>query len=191
MERFKRFHFAGQKNREEIIMVVHRHWFNILEQMVLVFGMVVGLFTAAFYLPLLFPVLTTPPYGRLFLFLENLFAMLIWMIFFLIWVDYYLDVWIITNLRIINVEQKGLFHRATSEMGLGRIQDVTTEVKGVIPTFLNYGDVFIQTAAETERFMFRQVPDPYHIKDQVVLLQKKHLHQKAEEFRKVLDGENL
>jgi uncharacterized membrane protein YdbT with pleckstrin-like domain len=191
MERYKKFHFDGQKNGEEILMIVHRHWFNILEQMFLVFIMVVALFSSVIFFPFLFPTLETPALHSLFIFLENVFAMIIWIVFFLIWIDYYFDVWIITNLRIVNIEQKGLFNRAVSEMDFSRIQDVTTEVIGVIPTFFNYGDVFIQTAAATERFLFRQVPDPYGIKDQLMLLQKKRTQQKTEEFRKIMDGEGL
>jgi len=191
MKDFKKFHFAGQKSGEEIIMVVHRHWFNILEQMLLVFFMLFFMFSGAIYLPILFTALQSSPLNYFFFFLENVFAMFIWIFFFLIWIDYYFDVWIITNLRIVNIEQKGLFNRSVSEMDLGRIQDVTAEVIGIIPTFFNYGDVFIQTAAETERFLFRQVPDPYRIKDVIMQLQKQRVHQKTAEFRKMMEGENL
>lgn len=191
MESYKKFHFAGQKNGEEIVLVVHRHWFNILEQMFLVFLMIVALFASVIYFPLLFSTLKNSVWHSFFAFLENIFAMVTWIIFFLIWIDYYFDVWIITDLRIVNIEQKGLFNRSVSELELSRIQDITTEVVGIIPTFLNYGDVFVQTAAETERFLFRQVPDPYRIKDQIMVLQKKRNTQKTEEFRKIIDGENL
>jgi len=191
MEKYKKFHFAGQKNGENIILVIHRHWFNILEQMFFVFLMLAALFSGAIYLPLIFPLLAVSPANSFFAFFENFFAMAIWIFFFLIWIDYYLDVWIITDLRIVNIEQKGLFHRSVSELELSRIQDITTEVVGIIPTFLNYGDVFVQTAAETERFLFRQVPDPYTIKDQIMHLQKKRAQQKTEDFRKIMDGEGL
>jgi len=159
--------------------------------MFFVFGLLLLLIGGFLYFPLLFPVLNILPFNSLFIFLENIFAMSIWIIFFLLWVDYYLDVWIVTNLRIVNIEQKGLFSRTVSELELSRIQDVTTEVLGMIPTFLNYGDVFIQTAAEQERFLFRQVPDPYGIKDQIMKLQKQRSVAKTEEFRKIMDGENL
>jgi uncharacterized membrane protein YdbT with pleckstrin-like domain len=105
--------------------------------------------------------------------MRNLFGMFIWITFFLIWIDYYFDVWIITNKRVVNIEQKGLFNRQVSELELARIQDITTEVTGVIPTMLNYGEVFIQTAGENPRFIFHQVPDPYGIKDILMNQQKK------------------
>ena len=191
MKDYHKYHFQGQKNGEQILLVVRRHWFNILEQMLMVLGMLFMLLVSIVYLPLLFPTLLGPSLWNIFFFTENFFAMLIWITFFLIWIDYYFDVWIVTSLRIVNIEQKGLFNRLVSEMDFSRIQDITTEVIGVIPTFLNYGDVFIQTAAETERFMFRQVPDPYGIKDQLMQLQKERSKQKTEEFRKIMDGENL
>jgi len=84
---------------------------------------------------------------------------------FLIWIDYYFDVWIITTERVINVEQKGMFSRRVSELSYAKVQDITTEVLGFLPSMLNYGDVYVQTAGEQERFVFRTVSDPYHIKN--------------------------
>lgn len=171
---------------EQIIMVVRRHWFNILQNLLSVFIMA-GLLAASFlYFPALFSQLSARAYNGLFLFGETVFAMVIWIIFFLIWIDYYFDVWIVTSRRVINVEQKGLFSREVSELKLEKIQDISTEVMGVIPTFLNYGDVYIQTAAEQERFLFRRVPDPYRIKDIIMGLQKRHEHEATEEFKEII-----
>lgn len=173
---------------EQIIMVVRRHWFNILQNLLSVLIMAGFLVASFLYLPLLFPTLSKSAASGLFLFGETVFAMVIWIIFFLIWIDYYFDVWIVTNRRIINIEQKGLFSREVSELKLEKIQDISTEVLGVIPTFLNYGDVYIQTAAEQERFIFRRVPDPYRIKDIIMGLQKKHEHEATEEFKEIIQN---
>jgi len=179
MQNYAKFHFPGQKENEQIILMVRRHWFNILEQFFIVFLMLLLLMGSWFVLPIFFPSLINSSSNILFDFLRNLFEMFIWITFFLIWVDYYFDVWIVTDRRVVNIEQKGLFNRQISELELARIQDVTTEVTGVIPTMLNYGNVFIQTAAEKERFIFRQVPDPYGIKDTLMNLQKKRSREEA------------
>lgn len=173
---------------EQIIMIVRRHWFNILQNLLSVFIMAAFLAGSFLYFPAIFPSLSQNTYNGLFLFGETVFAMVIWIIFFLIWVDYYFDVWIVTTRRIINVEQKGLFSREVSELKLEKIQDISTEVLGVIPTFLNYGDVYIQTAAEQERFLFRRVPDPYRIKDVIMGLQKRHEHEATEEFKEIIQN---
>jgi uncharacterized membrane protein YdbT with pleckstrin-like domain len=189
----------GQKDDELVIMIIRRHWFNILQQLFLVFLMIFFLFGSLIYLPTLFPILSTSSAQSLFIFLENSFALVIWIIFFLIWIDYYFDVWIITTHRVVNINQKGLFVRTVSELEFNKIQDVTTEVMGVIGTFLNFGDVFIQTAGEKERFVFRQVPNPYAIKDLIMNLEEKEeqvdaskkAHDEARALKDVLQNRPL
>lgn len=78
--------------------------------------------------------------------------------------DYWLDVWIVTNERIINTEQQGLFNRVVSEVYLYQIQDITSEQRGFLSTFLTFGHVFIQTAAERERFQFKDIDNPDDVK---------------------------
>ena len=103
--------------------------------------------------------------------------MFVWVYFFIGWVDYYLDAWIVTNDRIINIEQNGLFNRVISEQRLYRVQDVTAEVGGIIKTFFNFGTVFIQTAGEVGRFNFEEIPEPYLVKKIILELHEKALHQ--------------
>jgi uncharacterized membrane protein YdbT with pleckstrin-like domain len=112
--------------------------------------------------------------------------MLTWIMLFLIWVDYYFDVWIVTDNRIVNIDQKGLFSREVSELELDKIQDITTDVKGVIPTFLNFGDLQVQTAAEEERFLFHNIPDPYDVKNIIMNLHKNSEKKIENEFGNML-----
>ena len=77
--------------------------------------------------------------------------------------DFYFDIWIITNERVIDVEQHGLFRRETSEFGIDKIQDITVEVPNMVATFLKYGNLRIQTAGERS-FAIKDVPNIYEIK---------------------------
>lgn len=165
---FSRYHFKGQRDSEVILSVIHRHWFDIATHFILVL-LFAGLIGAGFFaLPSMGAQSGIFASQTLVLFLQNTFLLLLWMYSFLIWIDYYFDVWIITNERVINIEQKGLFVRSVSELKFSRIQDVTSEVRGMIPTILNFGDVKVQTASEEDFFLFRQVPDPYHVKDVIM-----------------------
>ena len=87
------------------------------------------------------------------------FSLYLIMFTFSNFIDYYLDVWMITSRRVISMEQKGLFSRLLSEKDLGRMQDITAEVNGFWATVFRYGDVHIQTAGEEQRFIFKQVPN--------------------------------
>jgi hypothetical protein len=189
MQRFNQYHFKGQKEGEQILLVVHRHWFDILSQFFIILMMLLLLFgTLTFASPILATFNGNVSTG-LFLFVENIFLIFIWLFFFIIWIDYYFDVWIVTNERIVNIEQKGLFSRGISELELENIQDITVEVLGIIPTFLNYGNLYVQTAAEKERFIFKHVPDPYAIKDLIMNLQKTYEKKEAHDLGAVIRKE--
>jgi hypothetical protein len=187
MNRFNRFHFDGQKPQEKIFLVLHRHWFNILSQLFVIFFMLLLLFGSYVFSFYFYSALNMADFESLIAFLRNLFFLLLWMIFFLIWIDYYFDVWIVTDQRIVNIEQKGLFARTISELELEKIQDITSDVKEVIPTFFNFGDLYVQTAAEQERFLFRNIPDPYSVKDLIMKLQNKAEQKEENEFRELIN----
>jgi len=186
MRDYSKFHFEGQKSDEQILLVLHRHWFDILSQFFLIFGMVFLLIGSFIYLPLVFPDILNNNSRNLFLFLEDFFLILTWILAFLIWIDYYFDIWIVTSQRIVNIEQKALFSRLTSELELEKVQDISTDVRGIIPTFLNFGDLLVQTAAEKEKFLFHNIPNPYLVKDLIMNLQKKQEKREEHVFSELI-----
>lgn len=71
-------------------------------------------------------------------------------------------------MRILDVEQKGLFNREISECYISKIQDITVQTKGVMATFLKYGDLHIQTAAEKREFVFKEISEPEKVKNVIL-----------------------
>ena len=88
-----------------------------------------------------------------------------------VWTDYYLDVWMVTDKRVIDIEQKGFFHRQTSVFRIERIQDVTVETHGIVATLLNFGDIHVQTAGEGQEFIMRGIANPKYVR-RVILRQQ-------------------
>lgn len=78
-------------------------------------------------------------------------------------IDFYFDVQIVTDRRIIDVNQNRLFDRQLSELNLEDVEDVSIQISGALPTLFNYGDVVIQTAGERMNFHFQKVPRPREI----------------------------
>jgi hypothetical protein len=165
--------FKEQHAGEQVIRIIRRHWFNILIQFFVVIVATLAIFGSWMFILFLYPEILKNIGSQTISFIETTALLFVWFYAFLIWINYYFDVWIITNERIVNIEQKGLFLREASDLEFSKIQDVTTEVIGLIPTVLNYGDVYVQTAGEVERFKFRQVPDPYGIKSLIMERYKK------------------
>ncbi|HWQ59535.1 MAG TPA: PH domain-containing protein [Candidatus Fimivivens sp.] len=170
MSDYSRIRFPGIHDEERVLAVYHRHWFNIVEELFLSVILSVILLGGFFFLPSLYPEIVGSPNASLFFFLENSFFLFLWLTLFLIWIDVFFDIWIITNERIVNIEQKGLFVRRVSELRFRSIQDVTSQVVGFIPSVLDYGDVLVQTAGENPRFIFRNVPNPVGVKDLIMKL---------------------
>lgn len=101
----------------------------------------------------------------LFLFIYCIWFLFLWVSFFMNWTKYYLDVWYVTEKRIIAVDQRRLFDRGISNLRFDKIQDVTIDVRGIIPTFLNYGNVKVQTAGEDNYdFSMYTVKDPENVR---------------------------
>ncbi len=171
-----RHHFQGQHENEQVVRVIHRHWFNICIHLTLVFVFAFVIITSLSIFPALFPDVLNENTSKIFLFAENTLFLFLWLYGFLVWIDYYFDVWIVTNERIVNIEQRGLFNRHISELRFSRVQDVTSSVDGLIPTMLNFGDVYVQTASEEDHFTFRQVGDPFAVKDEVMRLARQATH---------------
>jgi len=147
--------FPGKRDSEQVLHVVHRHWFNLAAHFFILLILFLITFGGIFFFTFLFPELVAGEKIRLVAFLENSFLLFLWLYGFLLWIVYYFDVWIITSERIINIEQRGLFVRHINEVGFSRIQDITTEVSGFVATILNFGDLLFQTVAEIERITFR------------------------------------
>jgi uncharacterized membrane protein YdbT with pleckstrin-like domain len=108
-----------------------------------------------------------------FVLIASAYFLSIWLFFFTQIVNYYLDVSLITERRIIDVHLEGLFSRTISELEMARIQDVTSEVNGVLGTLLDYGTVSVQSAGEQEHFTFEKVPHPHRVREIILELAHK------------------
>ncbi|MEA3322611.1 MAG: PH domain-containing protein [Patescibacteria group bacterium] len=167
------YYFTAQHENEETIRIVHRHWFNIFMQYIPIFILfIIVVFSLIFYSEIIESFSNTSA-RAIFFFMLSFLALFMWIYGFLLWFDYYLDIWIITTHRIVNVDQKGLFAREVGELEYKRIQDISTDVKGFFPTILNYGNLTVQTAAEQSHFLFKSVGDPYEIKGVIMKQVKK------------------
>lgn len=67
------------------------------------------------------------------------------LLFFPSWIAWYYSVFIVTDQRLIQITQKGLFNRSVVDLGLNKIQSTNYEVRGLQATLLGFGTIAIQT----------------------------------------------
>lgn len=177
------------ESNEEILYTARKHWFLLAGETALL--CILALLPALLlFVPEVLPVALLDRLNELVhfegnatllvLFLWTLELLVLFIVFFLLWTDYYLDVWLLTNHRIVDIEQCGLFNRAISSFRLDLIQDATVEVPGILATFIDFGTVKIRTASQ-ETFEFKGVAHPNELKEGIM----------SEQHRVHEDGQRL
>ncbi len=152
---------------EHVVHEVRKHWFVFFAHgfFLALAAILPPIFYEAFIhlVPFKFPIQGN--INSLLMFVCLLWLLALWISFFVQWTNYYLDVWHVTQKRIIDVEQKRLFHREVSTIRFDKIQDITVEVKGLLSTFLDIGDVRVQTASENSQdFTMHSASHPERIR---------------------------
>jgi energy-coupling factor transporter transmembrane protein EcfT len=157
-------------SNETVLFKVRKHWFVMVPATVLVTLAALAPFVVYGFVLSVFPVLeeVVNAHIALFFFATFVWILLWWMFWFLRWTDYFLDVWYITNKRIVDVEQKGVFHRVVATMRFEKIQDVTYESKGAIAALLDFGDIHVQTAGAHKEIVIRHAKHPEQVKKDII-----------------------
>lgn len=82
---------------------------------------------------------------------------------------------IITNENIVEITQKGIFHKDVSQLNLAKIQDVSATHKGIFATIFKYGIITIETAGEKESFQFNYCPNASECAKEVIEAHQKYM----------------
>jgi uncharacterized membrane protein YdbT with pleckstrin-like domain len=160
---------------EKLVLFLRRHWIILVSRWFIFLGL--ALLPLAFYAYIYYFyawILEDTFLYPLLLLLASAYYLFMMLFFFNSFIDYYLDVWIVTDQRIINIEQRGMFNREIAEHDLDKIQDVSGVQKGFFQTLFSYGDVHVQTAGEIQRFIFRQVDNPFDVVRRINKLIQSH-----------------
>ncbi|MBM3205046.1 PH domain-containing protein [Candidatus Uhrbacteria bacterium] len=180
-------HLPNCSPNEKIIHFLRRHPITLIGLIISYIGILVLPLILYWYLHTYqIWILQDPVWLPIIVLAGSFLFLFVWLFLFQHFMDYYLDIWVVTTERVLNIEQIGLFSRHISELRLYQIQDVTSNVTGAIKTLLDYGNVEIQTAGEKARFLFEEVPHPSRIAKSVIELseidRKKHLDEAVEGF---------
>ncbi len=75
---------------------------------------------------------------------------------------------VITSERVVDLDQRGVFHRTVSDAAYTRIQDVSFSIKGIRQTVFRYGTVAIETAGSSARIVVSGVSHPEAVHDHIM-----------------------
>ncbi len=167
--------FPSQQPNEKIILVVREHWFRLFIK----YFVVAILMAMPFIISQLFgdqfnPIPDTDRGNAVSSLLLQFYYIFLGIATFVIWILYYLNLHIVSEQRIVDIDQVGLLNHMVSELNVETIEDVTGHTVGLFGNLLDYGTVYIQTAGTTERFEFDKVPHPGHIASVILQVYEQH-----------------
>ena len=128
--------FDGQREGEEVQFVFRRHFLTAKSGVIfLILMIMIGV-----GLTLLWP-------NNMMIFEVFLALILVGVLGFLYsYMLWYFSIYIVTNQRIRQISQRGLFKKSVVDLGLDKIQSISYGVSGFRAGLMGYGTIVIQTA---------------------------------------------
>lgn len=143
--------FDGQREGEEVEFIFRRH-ISTASKGILFLIVMIGLGIV--------PMVMWPGDARMFwIFLGCVIIGIFGMAYgYLLW---YFSIYIVTNERIRQISQKGLFKKTVVDLGLNKIQSISVSTPGLIAGIMGYGTILIQTGVGD--LVISKVPKPEKI----------------------------
>ena len=148
--------FKTQEQGEIILLFLRKHFATNLKWIIIaIFALLIPLIIAPFIVfnqPLLLLSFKNLIFFALFYYL------LVFAYIYLSFITWYFNIGLVTNLRIIDIDFMHLIYKHMTATKLSLVQEVSSIKSGVMSTFFNYGDIFIQTAGTNINVEFEAAP---------------------------------
>ena len=149
--------FHGQRTNEEVILFTKQHPLVLLHSFLIV--------ALIWLVPLVVYLFTNSSLVLSWVYIVAILAGAVKGI--LAWYAWNNSVLLLTNERVVVLQQKSVLHREFSECNLLTIQQVSHEVKGLFGTMFGYGNLSISTGGSQTPFLIPNIPDPYEIQQEI------------------------
>jgi len=155
---------------ERIVLKLRKHWVILLRD-------TIGTVLLAFFPLILLAIVQIvapqftdfPGYLAFMSFATTLWLLLIFLALAVIWTDFYLDLWIVTDKRIISVDQVSLFNRKVTTLSHERIQEIIVKEENFMQAFFKYGTLDIETASPTDGDATMEgIPHPENVRKTIL-----------------------
>ncbi len=161
---------------EKIFHVAHRHLliFKIDSAKPMFFGIVIPTILYLFF-PQAWPIFALWGLGGL-----------LGILYFFI--DWYYDVWLLTNSGVVDVERNGLFDITSTRVEYHMMEGMSYTIKGVLQTFLNYGDITIDKLGSQTFVVLKDAASPKKLERLVMKYQEKFVNERSVRDHHTLKG---
>ena len=161
--------FQSQENNETILLFTRKHFATNTSWIFTV----IFLLALPFLMQLLQSVInvTIPQFPNNYFLIARIFYYgAVFTYAFTQWITWYYNISLVTNKRIVDIDFSNLLFHDVAITKVDLVEDVTYRKTGFFASLFNYGDLFVQTAGETENFDFLQIPNPQAASELIISL---------------------
>ena len=94
--------------------------------------------------------------------------LLVWIIIFEGFLNWYFNVYILTNKRVMDITFSSILLKSVDLAPLENVEEADSTTSGLLGTIFNFGDVAIQTAGAKVAVHMIKVPNPSQVADLVL-----------------------
>jgi len=149
--------FVGQREDEEIVIAWRQHPLVMARSALIIAGLII--------LGSLPQIIWSPSWGLKFLLLFIIAAAIYGLLSFYMWFN---TIYILTNQRILGVEQPGVLSRMNNEVPLQNIQNAFHQKKGVLQTMFDFGTIEIQTSGAKTALLAKNTEHPFQVQQKIL-----------------------
>ncbi|MFN7160935.1 MAG: PH domain-containing protein [Candidatus Gracilibacteria bacterium] len=167
--------FEGKFPDETVYYVFEKHWISELpELLTLIFFYIVPTIAA-----IVISFLVEMRYIPLVWLLASFYLIITGLLLLIRWLNEALDLFVLTDKRLIDITQRGFLSRQTTAANLSQIQHVTYKQRGVVDTVLNLGYVDVLTAGSNPDMALEYIENPAQVADIILdfAVEKTKIHQ--------------
>jgi hypothetical protein len=144
------------KPHEEIMEVIRESiYFHLLKFVLIIFWLLLPFL-------FLFPLFREGTWGIILFFIVFLSGLIALIRKSYCWTR---TVLVVTDKRVIDLEQKGFFDKVVTEATYKQIDEVTYRIKGFIPTIFRYGKVSLHLGGSAADIEFSAIQQPSRVHD--------------------------
>lgn len=158
--------FQTQKPHESIILFLRSHFItNVSWIMVSLILITLPIIILTFLPTFGINFLSSPSATRFATVYTLFYYLMVFSYVFISFLHWFYNVFIVTTERVVDIDYSDIVVHNIAVTNLSHIEDVNYTQSGFIPTFFNYGDLFVQTAGTERNFEALSIPKPAEATD--------------------------
>ncbi len=161
---------------EKIYYVAHRHPFILFKE---IWSPI--LFTIVLPLVFIYFLPTYILFGAIWLFIG------VCRVFYR-FVNWFFDVWLLTNTSIIDLDWTGFFNRSSNRLEYHMVEGVSYQYLGIAQTIFRYGDIFVERVGSGASLSLKDGLRPRQVEGAVLKYQAKYVTDKSFRDHDALKG---